>query len=307
MQYFEGVDCPVDVLIPTDDEHAYRLFPQFRWIYNKILICETQGLEHAPHGVTPPSFPVFSKPIYNLRGMGTGSRIIESSEEYARSQEPGHMWMPLLTGEHVSSDAAVVDGKPCWWRHTTGKPLEGGMFDYWTVLAEPRARIEDYCGAWLQRNLNGYSGCVNFETIGGKIIEVHLRFADQWPDLYGRGWVQAMVDLYARRSWRYADDDRRCGYSVVLFSDHGVRPHRIDRRVIARLLARPGMSSIQITFHTDWSAEQHPMPPGGFRLAVLNCWNLEAGLAVREHLSKLFGPSRQQDRILSRAIDPDLA
>ena len=26
---------------------------------------------------------------------------------------------------------------------------------------------------------------INLETIGGRIIEVHLRFADQWPDLYG--------------------------------------------------------------------------------------------------------------------------
>jgi hypothetical protein len=30
---------------------------------------------------------------------------------------------------------------------------------------------------------------VNLETIGGRIIEVHLRFADQWPDLYGARWT----------------------------------------------------------------------------------------------------------------------
>ncbi|MHB8453852.1 MAG: ATP-grasp domain-containing protein [Acidiferrobacterales bacterium] len=306
-QYFEGIDCPAHVVIPTDDEYAYRLFPQFRWIYNKLLICETQGLEHAPHGVAPRSFPVFSKPIYNLRGMGAGARILKSPEDYARSQEPGHMWMSLLTGEHVSSDAAVVDGEPVWWRHVTGRPLEGGMFDYWTVLAEPREGIESYCGDWLRRNLHGYSGCVNFETIGGQIIEVHLRFADQWPDLYGRGWVQAMVNLYARQHWHYADNDRRCGYSVVLFGDHGAGLHRVDRSVVARLLARPGISSIQITFHPDQSAEQHAMPPGGFRLAVLNCWSLEAGFAAREHLAQLFGSSRQPYPTAPGQLDRDPA
>ena len=36
----------------------------------------------------------------------------------------------------------------------------------------------------------GYTGMVNFETIGGRIIEAHLRFADQWPDLYGGGGSQ---------------------------------------------------------------------------------------------------------------------
>jgi len=27
MQYFAGVVCPADVVIPTDDEEAYRLYP----------------------------------------------------------------------------------------------------------------------------------------------------------------------------------------------------------------------------------------------------------------------------------------
>jgi hypothetical protein len=36
---------------------------------------------------------------------------------------------------------------------------------------------------------------LNLETIGGTIIEVHLRFADQWLDLYGPGWVDAVVWL----------------------------------------------------------------------------------------------------------------
>ena len=51
VQYFEQVSCPEDVIIPTDDEHAYELYPEFRWIYNKLLICDTQGIAGAPHGV----------------------------------------------------------------------------------------------------------------------------------------------------------------------------------------------------------------------------------------------------------------
>jgi hypothetical protein len=62
MQYFERVACPEDVVIPTDDEESWRLYPAHRWVYNKLLICETQGLEHGPHGIAPSHFPVFSKP-----------------------------------------------------------------------------------------------------------------------------------------------------------------------------------------------------------------------------------------------------
>jgi len=298
MQYFEGVTCPDDVVVPTDDEEAYRLYPAHRWIYNKLLICETQGLEHGPHGMPPARFPVFSKPIYNLRGMGVGGRVLRSREEYEAAQTPGHLWMPLLAGEHVSSDVAVVDGAPVWWRHTVGTALEHGMFDYWTVLAESRPALEARCGAWLAQHLRGYDGLVNLETIGGTIIEGHLRFADQWVDLYGPGWLDSVVELYVRGRWRFDDVARRTGYSVVLFGDHGVR-YEIDPAGVAELRRLPEVSSIQITFHGDKALEAHAMPPGGFRLAIVNCWDLAAGLLARERLALMFRlpPSRTSVRV----------
>ena len=60
-------------------------------------------------------------------------------------------------------------------------------------------------------HLAGYTGILNIETIGGRMIEVHLRMSDQWPDLYGAGWVDAVVRLYHQRRWDFADDDRRDG------------------------------------------------------------------------------------------------
>jgi len=138
MQYFEHVACPREVQVPTEDSDAYGLYPAHRWVYNKLLLGEKQGLEHEPHGTGPASFPVFSKPIYNLRGMGAGSRIIESAQEYAAA--PGHVWMQLLKGEHLSTVCAVLDGEPQWWRHTTGIAMGEGIFDYWTVHAEPRSQ-----------------------------------------------------------------------------------------------------------------------------------------------------------------------
>ena len=46
-----------------------------------------KGCDAAPHGVMPPSFPVFSKPITNLRGMGTGSQVIDSAERVQRGAD----------------------------------------------------------------------------------------------------------------------------------------------------------------------------------------------------------------------------
>lgn len=287
-QYFEGVPCPESVVIPTDDADSWKLYPRHHWVYNKLLVAESQGLECAPHGVAPGTFPVFSKPIFNLKGMGAGGRILGSPEEYDREQQPGHMWMPLLTGEHVSTDAAVVDGDPAWFRHTIGMPLQQGMFDYWIVLAEARPDLERALGEWLRRSLRGYTGIVNFETIGGRIIECHLRMADQWVDLNGPGWVESLIRLYEKGRWEFADADRRDGFSVVLFGGHGPRYHHVPAEVVAEQRKIPGVSSIQITFHEDKDPELHAMPPGGFRLAIVNCRDLETGFRVRKTLAVHF-------------------
>lgn len=303
MQYFEGVECPDDVDIPTDDGDCYLLYPQHRWLYNKLTIAESQNLSAAPHGIDPPGFPVFSKPIYNMKGMGAGSRLMRTAREYERYQAPGHMWMTLLEGEHVSSDTAVVQGRPVWWRHTIGRPLEGGMFDYWTVLAESRPQIEDWCAAWIGRHLADFTGIVNFETIGGRIIEAHLRLSDQWPDLYGSDWCRSVVALYRDGVWDFDETKarRRDGFSVVLFGAHGLRYRHPDPEVVSRHLEKPGVASIQITFHEDKPPEAHSMPPGGFRLAIVNCWDLEAGMEVRERLALHFWSTQQLRRRPRRA------
>lgn len=288
-QYFEGIPCPEDVRISTEDSDSWEWYPAHRWIYDKLAVALSQGLQAAPHGVMPPSFPMFSKPIMNLRGMGTGSRVIRSATAYREALAPGHFWMELLAGEHVSTDVAVLRGQAVWWRHATGVPRAGGTFDRWIVHAAARPALEAYCAAWVAANLRGYTGMLNFETIGGRIIEVHLRFADQWPDLYGPGWVEALIGLYAARRWRFADTGRRTGYSVVLFGPSGRRFRHPPTRAQAAARALPGVTSVQITFHADRHPRLHAMPPGGFRLAIVNCTDLAAGRAARRLLATAMG------------------
>jgi hypothetical protein len=288
LQYFADAHCPPGVNIPTEDSDAWLWYPEHRWVYDKIAIAHSQGLVAGPHGVGPPAYPVFSKPIINLKGMGIGSRILHGSAEYEQNLTPGHMWMTLLHGRHVSSDVAVVDGEPCWWRHVTGAPSGEGTFDYWTVHAARDPALEDYCGVWIRRHLLGHTGIINIESIGGRMIEVHLRMSDQWPDLYGAGWVEAVIRLYHEGKWMFADQERRDAFSAVLFGPHGSRYRHPPPVLAAQVRNMPGVSSVQITFHEEWEPEQHAMPPGGFRLAIVNAWSLQAALAGREILRTHF-------------------
>ncbi|KFH68396.1 hypothetical protein MVEG_05211 [Podila verticillata NRRL 6337] len=162
-QFFKNIKVRDDVVIPVKDFNVWPLYPDHRWIYDKLAVALSQELKAAPHGVPSPSYPVFS--------------------------------------EHVSSDAAVMDGVVVWWSHTTGISAGEGSFNYWHIHAKAMPEIENYCSAWSDKHLAGYTGMANFETIGGRIIEAHLRLTNQWPDLYGKGWLDAIVRLYTEKRW----------------------------------------------------------------------------------------------------------
>jgi len=295
-KFFEHIDCPADVFIPTDDPEAWAWNPRHRWVFDKLQIALSQGLVAAPHGLPPPAYPVFSKPIINFAGMGAGGRVLSSLHDYQQYNTPGHFWMPLAKGRHVSSDAAVVRGRFRWIRHATGLPTTDGMFDYWTVHAKQDSKLERRLARWTRRFLSDYTGMVNFETIGETIIEAHLRFADQWPDLYGKGWVEALVGLYRDKRWRFAEPRRREGYSLALFGPHGRQFRQPPPELIAQLEDLPGVSSVQITFYEHKLASEHSMPPGGFRVALVNAWDLEAGMAARARLGDWFFPKSRAGR-----------
>jgi hypothetical protein len=92
-----------------------------------------------------------------------------------------------------------------------------------------------------------------------------------------------VIRLYARGRWEYADADRSDGYSVVLFGRHGHYRHP-PGEAVQQALAIEGVSSVQITFHEDKHPALHAMPPGGFRLAIVNAHSLQAGMAARDLL-----------------------
>jgi hypothetical protein len=286
-QYFENIPCPDNVLIPTDDFDAWPWYPKHNWIYDKLRVAQSQGFTSGPHGVMPPAFPVFSKPITNLKGMGVGSRVIASEKEMLACSTPGHFWMPLLEGPHVSTDCAVVNGQVKWLRHATGVPGPEGTFKYWTLHADEMPEVASYLKAWVSKYMAAYTGMMNFETIGGKIIEAHLRFADQWCDLNGKGWIEAMVRLYAEGTWDYGEQ-RRVGYSIPLFARHNSNFSHPPQDLQTRIRAMPQISSLQITFYDNKDAGLHPMPPGGFRVGIVNAWDLQAGFAAVDELAKAF-------------------
>jgi hypothetical protein len=288
-QYFRDITCLTDVNIPTDDREAFNRHPRHRWVYNRLLIAQSQGLKCGPHDVRPTRFPVFCTAVTAFDGRGSGGCVSWSERNYLENCGAGNFWMQLLTGEHVSTDFAVVGGEIMWCRHALGMWGPAGSFDYWVVEEHPRPRLERFCAAWIRVNLAGYTGMVNLETIGGRISTAHLRFSAQWPDLYGRKWLAAMVRLHQRGTWDLVDTESAEGYSLNLTGTHGSVCAYPQPGSMREYEATVGVSSIQLPFCDEGPSSALEMPAGASRLAVINCFNLGVGMRVRADIAREFG------------------
>ncbi len=171
--------------------------PQHRWVYDKIAIAQSQGLEAAPAWRDAAALSGVLEADHQSQRHGRSAAACCARRATTRKPHP----RPYV------DDAAR--GPPCrapTSRSSMASRAGGGMSPAsasgegpsTTGPCMPRRMpaIEDYCGAWISRASAGYTGILNIETIGGRMIEVHLRMSDQWPDLYGAGWVEAVVRLY---------------------------------------------------------------------------------------------------------------
>ena len=64
--------------IILNDIQAYKEFKKYNILYNKLEIAKFQDLDCGPFPIQPKKFPVISKPIINLTGMGVNAKKINS-------------------------------------------------------------------------------------------------------------------------------------------------------------------------------------------------------------------------------------
>jgi hypothetical protein len=283
--FFGGTACPDTVPIPVGDPTAWTLYPQHNHVYNKLFLCRTQGIAHAPLPVPPQRFPVFVKPITNLLGMSIGSFRADGPADLAEYRA-GAFWMELLTGRQVSSDVAIVDGQARWYAHTQGHPIDNGRFSHWERLAADNRPLEAVLSAWARQHLGGFTGIVNFETIGARIIECHLRMSVEFVPLYGRGWLDAVVRLYRDRVWEFAEGPFP-RFTVPCFTTFV--PHVVDAAALAALEAMPGIFRIFPTINDGMPELGNP--PNGYRRAVIVAHTLDAGRAAAARLDEAIRPA----------------
>lgn len=147
--------------------------PADAWVYDKLVLARHLGYLCGPAGIAPAESGTYIvRPISNYRMLGRGSSIMQLNAECDIIPD-GYFWCEVFTGRHFSFDynygvqTLAVEGfredldrldRFSSWRRVTD------TFVLPAVLQAVADRNE-----WL-----------NVEVIGDHIIEVHLRYNDDF-------------------------------------------------------------------------------------------------------------------------------
>ena len=158
--------------IYTDDIDCYINIPEYNFVYNKLWLSRSLGMLCGPMGVYPAEYPIIFKPIVNLYGLSRGFKKIHNEKEYEIEKKDGFFWQPFFGGKHIVCDLVLDDTKIVFSSFLRSYPGGKGCFklhhttEY--VLPEKIKR-------WICKYLKHYRGFLNFDIIGGNIVECHLR------------------------------------------------------------------------------------------------------------------------------------
>lgn len=149
------------------------------WIYDKLVLSKKLGYVCGPAGVAPPHEGEYVvRPCVNFRMMGRGASVMNLSPSNHSSVPDGYFWCEKFTGRHISFD---------YHKGRQVLAVEG--------LKEDSLRLDRF-GAWIKVNdtytlpdflvpISKKYEWLNIETIGGHIIEVHLRYNDDFQNHNG--------------------------------------------------------------------------------------------------------------------------
>jgi hypothetical protein len=156
-----------------DKDYWHTTDPNDLWLFDKLILSKKLGYVCGPAGVAPPKSRIYVvRPCVNYRMMSRGATTMMLGPDQHEDVPDGYFWCELFHGRHLSfdyhwgqqvlavegfRDSSRLDRFSCWKRTKD-------VFELPALLVDVAKRYE-----WL-----------NVEVIGDKVIEVHLRYNDDF-------------------------------------------------------------------------------------------------------------------------------
>lgn len=184
----------------------------YLWIYDKLILARKLGYLAGPAGVAVPrSGEYIVRPITNIRSMSRGASKQCLTPDDTDLVPDGYFWCECFQGRHTSVDfhygiqTLAIEG----FRNDTDR-LD--RFSSWQKI-DDRYKFPEVLG-----ELWRLTPWVNVEYVDNKIIEVHLRWNDDFSnhnsDVIYPVWQDDPLPQPKNTSWYASPDGNRLGFWI---------------------------------------------------------------------------------------------
>ena len=164
----------------VDDKDVWAQCPvDYLWIYDKLILARKLGYQAAPAGIPVPQPGWYIvRPITNIRMMSRGAKKLWLTPADTDSVPDGSFWSECFQGRHTSVDFH-------WGKQHLA--VEG--------FRDDADRLDRFC-RWQKitdtvafpsvlQDLGQIAEWVNVEYVDNHIIEIHLRYNDDFSNHAG--------------------------------------------------------------------------------------------------------------------------
>jgi len=237
------------------DEDAYHRYLPYSWIYDKYLLALRTGVPTVDLQIeSPTAYPVMVKPRINLEGMSKDAYVAQSIEDIGSRR--GMIAQHFLTGDHLTTDFVIRDGQVID-SFTFLAHSENGSFFLFEAVDTQQPQVINFLNSLELR-----TGVVNVETIGGEILEIHLRPSVQFYDICG-GLIERLPKLIKGGLWTSTTFEET--YSLVYRTG--------EDKILTKVpivLENPAIRSIQLTWKEGLPLSAVTQDTHSFRFMVIN-------------------------------------
>jgi hypothetical protein len=158
-----------------NDADVWRQCPhEYLWIYDKLIVARKQGFSAGPAGIpVPKPAQYIVRPITNIRMMSRGASKQWLTPDDTDLVPDGYFWSECFEGRHTSVDFhygiqhLAVEG-------FRDDPDRLDRFSKWQKI-DDQYKFPEMLG-----ELCSLTPWINIECIDGKVIEIHLRWNDDF-------------------------------------------------------------------------------------------------------------------------------
>ena len=183
-------------------------YPEHRWVFNKLELSLRLGYSCGPTPMPVPENGEYCvRPIYNLGGMSAGAKILYLEKDQILELPPSHFWCERFQGTQYSVNYEWKADRFVPVHTSIGENPQDNIYRFtrWRAVDHQHYDLPD----WVDKFSTVKN--INIEFIEDKIIEIHLRLGEDFPDgaselipVYAD--EADIISKYVSQGWNFFED-----------------------------------------------------------------------------------------------------